>query len=63
MRVTVILPKRNTSPVASVNSNARPLRRRQVAWPCPTKRSTWHITNFLSVAALRRDGAVAVEQG
>jgi hypothetical protein len=29
MRVTVVLPKRNTSPVASVNSNARPLRCRQ----------------------------------
>jgi hypothetical protein len=28
----------------------------KVAWPSPTKRSTWHITNILSVAALRRDG-------
>src|SRR5258705_92410 len=56
MRVTVVLPKRNTSPVASVNSNARPLRCREVAWPSPTKRSTWRITNVLSVAALRRDG-------
>ena len=28
----------------------------KVAWPSPTKRSTWHITNILSVATLRRDG-------
>ncbi len=56
MRVTVVFPTRNTSPVASVNSNVPPLRCRQLAWPSPTKRSTRHITNALSAAALRRDG-------
>src|SRR6202048_972361 len=56
MRVTVVLAKRKTSPVANVNSNARPLRCRQVAWPSPTKRSTWHIAKSSSVAALRCDG-------
>jgi hypothetical protein len=51
----VVFSKRNTSPVANVNSIAPPPRSRQRAWPCPTKRSIRLITNTLS-AALRRDG-------
>ena len=54
MRVTVVLPRRNTSPVANVNSKTPPLRSLKVAWPISTKRMTLHITSALA-AALWRD--------